>query len=835
MKRRPRYFFFCSLILTTFSFFPLLPGEETTQSEKNQIDKQTILKNLNKTISIDLDNVPAIKTSNKATEDTGTELRVTAGGLLACILAKDQNLNQQKSMGGKIKGQVLDSETKEPLLGVSVELTNIHKEAATDKNGFFTFQNIPVGNYTVVFSYPGFEKLSMTDVIVRPKRITTVHAELKLSPIMAPEVVVTARYFNQKEEQLTINASFSAEEVRQTPSLLCDVSRTLIGLPSVVNMNKHFNGLIVRGGSPFENGFFIDGIKIPNINHFPIQGSSEGMIGIMNVDFIENINFYAGGFPTVYGDSLSSVVDLTLREGNRNEFDFKLDLNLAGVGGIVEGSLGKGKGSWLFAARRSLIGFLVDITKVDDGTDYPEYNDFQGKLVYDLSPNHRISILNIFSADEWNRPRRYSKELYSGVKITQNTVGVSWRYLWGRKGYSNTSISHSFSRHNIDFNLAETDEPLFIKNAQDQEFRLRNINCFRINPSHKLIFGVEAKLLKSEFNDFYCENYYLVGSITPEMILKKDILTQKYAAFINYSWKLSDKLTLTPGVRLDHFAYNKNTHISPRFSFTYRISNKTSLQGATGIYYQYVPMVLLYQNDGFKNLKNPRAYHYILGVHHLFTENTRMTIEIFKKQYDHFPLDPTQPAFFIMDEPGYRFYFFNHEHIVDSGVAQSHGIEIMIQKKLAHKFYGLLGGAFYRSGYKDFYGVWRNRIYDNLYNATIEVGYDPNPKWEFSMRWLFAGGMPYTPFDVAASQKLGYGILDVNKINSQRLPDHNSLSIRFERCFQFSGSNLIFSFSVWNVFNKRTPNYYEWSSELNIQFSNKGFPRILVLGLEFEF
>jgi hypothetical protein len=846
MKKKLSSLFLCTLILVAIPSFSLFAGEGTSQNETNQQNKQKTPKSLlkiisvnlnnvplekalsviaekgefefnynrsripvNKNVSVKMDNVPVIEVLNKILEDTGTELAITGAGQFAIIPAKNQSTEQQKIRRGKIKGQVLDRETKEPLPGVHVEIVNTQQGTIADKLGNFMFNDIVVGNYSILFSLPGFDKLLITDVIVRSKRITTVQAELKLLPIKA-EVVVSAKYFAKNEDQPAITANFSTEEVRRAPTLLSDVSRRLMGLPSVINMNQQFNGLIVRGGSPSENGFFVDGIEIPNINHFPIQGSSAGLLSIMNIDLINNVDFYAGGFSAKYGNRLSSFTDLTLREGNRDELDFQLDLSLAGVGATAEGSLGGGKGSWLFSARRSFFSFLVDVTGLGDEDDtYPEYDDFQAKLVYDISPNHRISVLNLFGVDNWNIPGSEFDDESIDIRMRQNTAGISWRYLWGSHGYSDTSISHVICKYNLDF--IEEDVPTYIKNTQDQEFRLRNVNHFRINPSHKLDFGVEAKILKSEFDESYGEYFDVVGNLSPEGSIKQDIETQKYAAFISYSWKPFSALTVTSGIRADHFGYNKDTHISPRLSFTYNIGKRTSIHGASGIYYQNVPLVLICQKDEFKNLRNPRAYHYVFGIRHFLTEDTRLTVEIYNKQYDRFPLDTNQPSLFIMDEPAYMVFFVNHDNLVSSGKARSYGIELMIQKKFTNKFYGLLGGALYRSRYRDLNGVWRNRIYDNRYNATVEAGYIPNNKWEFSMSWIFAGGMPYTPYDAVASSAIDEPVFDVNAINSRRFPDHNSLSVRFDRRFNFSGSNLICFFSIWNVFNKRTPNETDWS------------------------
>ena len=753
-------------------------------------------------------------------------------------LLKTDSSDKASFQKGTLKGKVMFSETMEPLAGVSVALTSNQEGTVTDKDGIFVFPDIPTGNYTLTFTLPGFDKLAKTDIIVRPERITFVEAELKMSSIETENVVVTASYFSQDEKQSTSSTGYSAEEVRRTPSLLSDINRTIKGLPSVANINHQWNGLVVRGGNPLENGYFTDNIEIPNINHYPVQGSSEGFVSLLNVDFIENAIFQAGGFSALYGNYLSSVTDISLRDGNREELDMQLDFNFAGIGGTIEGPINKGKGSWMFSARGSFTGFVANL--IDSGSsDIPEYNDSLAKIVYELSPSHKLSFLRLYGADNWAWTRQDAladgDNWYGDVRISQSIEGINWRSTWGSKGYSDTSFSHLLLKNNWNFDLTASSEKFMLKNSKEEEFRLRNVNHFHINPNHKMEFGFEAKLLKSNFDDSFSGYADFFGNPTPQFDISNESNSYKYGTFFNHTWKPLKNLTFVSGLYVGHFTYSKNTYFSPRFSFSLQLNPKTSLNGSTGIYHQNLPMVLLAQKEEFKDLDIPRAVHYVLGIRHFFTDDTRLTFEIYHKEYSRFPLDPSQPTFFIMDEATYRYFFYNHEQLVSTGRGWSRGVEFMIQKKLTNKLYGLAGGSWFQSRYRDFEGVWRNRIYDSRYNITLEAGYKPNYKWGFSFRWMVGGGTPYTPYDLAASMNLGRGVLDVNNTNSQRLPGYNYLSLRIDRRFHFKRSALIMFASVWNVFNNKGVDGYTWLEASNSLGEGEGFPRIPIIGLEFEF
>ncbi|MFC1724160.1 TonB-dependent receptor domain-containing protein [candidate division KSB1 bacterium] len=783
-----------------------------------------------KKVSINLQNVYGLIALRKALENTGIDFVLSKNGQI--VLIKPDN----KQHKGKIKGRVINAATKEPLIGVNVVVENTNLGAATDTDGFYDIPNAPVGNYVITFRYVGFETVTKTDVIVRVKRITFIDVELRETVIEGEQIVKTAGYFVVAKEEPTSSSSFSSEEIRRAATLGGDISRIINGLPSLSNENE-MNQILARGGSPIENGFYVDNIEIPNINHFPVPGSTGGVVALLNLDFIKNIDVYTGGFSSKYGDRMSSVLDIAFRNGNTDETDIQFDMNFAGISGQIEGPIGNSRGSWMFSARHSFTDIIFAI--IDTEQDPIRFNDLQVKLVYDLSNKHRISLLDIFSTDKWDNSRRSAVSNYSnwyGVwKMKQNTAGVNWRYLWGDKGYSSTSLSHSFIKNDVTLNLTKNNELDSYNKSMINSYKLRNVNYLHLNPANKFEFGFEARLETGGYNNFFKESLNIMGQTTSDLYIDKSINVSKYGLFFTYMFNPVEKFAVSTGFRVDHFSFNKTTDFSPRISITYYINENTSLTGAAGIYRQNLPMYFLSQNTELKKLKNPVSQHFVLGFSHLLAKDTRLTIEMYNKNYKNTPIDPAQPLLFILDETLYNVFYINHETLIDAGEANSRGIEFLIQKKLSNKFYGLVSGTYFRAKYRALDGIWRNRTTDNRYLFSAEAGYKPNKNWEFSLRWTIAGGAPYTPFDAEASMQAQHGIYDNSKIMSKRLPDYNCLNVRFDRRFHFSGSNLIFYFSIWNLLDNENLDYSFWSENTNEPVYSHLLSRLPIFGLEFEF
>ncbi len=739
---------------------------------------------------------------------------------------------------GSLKGIIWDASTKTSVVGANVVLLNSTYGAVSDTNGRYAIIGLPVGGYSVRCSCIGYEPKIITDVIIKSDRTQFLDIELRLQAVAMGEVTVHGGYFSQIEDQPVSAVHLSFEEIRRAPGSAGDVSRILFGLPSIAKVNDQTNHLIVRGGSPIENGYYLDNIEITNINHFPSQGASSGPLSLINVDFINDVVFHAGGFSSLYGDRLSSVMELKFREGDRERLAGQLDLNFAGFGGVFEGPISQ-KGSWMFSARRSYLDLLVKT--IDVGTTItPRYSDYQGKIAYQLNPKNKISLLAVWG-DDHNNPdydTAVAKDMqyYGKQDIYERTTGLNWQNVWGKKGFSQFSLSYTSTRFCEDFNETNTQQPLLRNHSRESFVKMRQVNTLRFTAAHILEFGIESKHSSDIFDNRFYEGDDALGSATKEQVMQRKLQTQKWAAFFNYTIEPMQSITANVGLRYDYFNYNQNGHLSPRGSLTCRISNLTFINMSLGLYYQNLPMVLLAQSENHRTLQDPMSVHYIIGFSHLLSADTKLSIEAYEKRYQHFPVDPTQPQLFLLDEIVYRYAFFSgHESLRSRGLAQSRGIEVILQKKLAKRLYGLACLGVSKSRYRDDDGNWRDRIFDNRFQFSVEGGYKPNASWEFSGRWIYAGGAPYTPLDINKSAALHRDVLDQTRINKARYPDYHSLNIRFDRRFHFQRSNLIFYLSVWNVYNRKNLATYFWNDIENKQDAIYQWGILPVFGLEYEF
>ena len=757
--------------------------------------------------------------------------------LIFGILILSSVLLSQETQTGNLMGRVIDAETSYPLGNVTIIVQELEKGVYSNEKGQYSIMNLPVGNYSISFQIIGAQPQVKTDVIIRSNRTTFVNGELKRAAIQIEGIEVKTDYFAETEEQTTSVISFSNEEIRRAPGSAGDVSRIMMSLPSVAKVNDQSNNLIVRGGNPMENSFYIDNIEIPNINHFPNQGSSGGPIGILNVDFIQDVTFNTGGFSAIYGDKLSSIMEIDFRDGNPNEFDGQLDFSWIGFGGIFEGPINE-KSSAMLAVKRSYLQYLIEAIDIGTSTA-PEYGDVQGKFSYEFNPFQKLSFLAVF-ADDHNSPDQENAAEnamghYGNQDLYQGTYGLNWRAVWNESTFSNTSLSLTSSQYKEDFwetfKENTTGIPDIKNRTNEQELKLRNVNFKRLFEKLSLDFGFDAKYLQHDYDNFLAETTNALGDTISKLTMKDKVKAEKLGGFISLNFEPSTWFSATFGLRADYFSLNENLTVSPRFSCQYRLNEKTSLNGSMGIFQQNLPLLLLSQNEANKNLKDPYATHYIVGIEYLLTDDTRLVVEAYQKDYSNFPVDPNQSGIFVIDDN----FFNNYENLQDNGQALSRGVEVILQKKLAESIYGLASATYFRSRYRGYDGTWRDRSYDNRMIVSIEGGYKPNSGLEMSLRWIYAGGVPYTPLDVNQSIANHRAVYDETRINAERYPDYHSMNIRLDKRFFFSKTNLVIYFSVWNVYAQKNIAEYFWNDTDQTIDEVYQWGLLPVLGVEWEF
>lgn len=740
---------------------------------------------------------------------------------------------------GHVVGRVVSAATRLPLAGVAVRLAGTDHGSVTDSAGSFRMSRIPVGTYTLEASGFGYRGRAVTDVIVRSERITTVQVELSEAPLLLEGLIVRPSYFPTPAERPVGGLVLGAEEIRRAPGAGGDVSRILLAHPGLAKVNDQTNSLVVRGGSPFENGFLVDGVLVPNINHFPTQGASGGPIGILNVDLLRRVDFAAGGFPVVHGDRLSSMVEIDLREGNRTERDAQVDLNFAGFGGVAEGPLRGGGGSWLVSARRSYLDLLVNA--VDVGTSVaPRYGDVQGKVQVDAGRDHVVYGLAVVADSHSESDREDGLEhamLYYGRQDgRQRTLGAGWNALWSEGARSSTTLGFSSTRFNEENHETVSGAFLLRNRSTESLLQLRHRTDLRLSVGNTVRLGADIARISADYDSRYGRHVGPLGDTVPELLMVERLTGARAGAFLEYTAAWTPRLSTVAGLRADWFSVTDRAALSPRLAATWEVSTRTSVSGSVGLYRQTLPLVLVAQSPQNRELDDPRAMHYILGLHHLLADDTRLTLELYRKDYERMPLDPDEPALFPIDELFYGYGFFTaRPELRADGRARSEGGEALLQKKLSGSFHGVLSAAYFRTRYRDADGVWRNRVFDNRLLLSAEGGWKVNNSWAVSARWTFAGGPPYTPMDSAASLVQNRAVLDANRINGARYPAYHTLNVRADRRFHFTGSTLAVYVDVWNAYNRKNLAAWYWDYEARRPAPLHQWGMLPIFGLEYEF
>lgn len=297
---------------------------------------------------------------------------------------------------GTLTGLIRDVSTHQPLVGVNVIVNGTDLGAATDMNGYYRIKDVPVGSYNIHVSMIGYEPVKRANVHIVPKRNTTTNFDLHPQVLQGEGVEVTATFFEKTKDAITSSRSVDIEEIRSDPVGAYDIMAMMQALPSVVSGSDQTNEIIVRGGSPGENLFIMDFLEIPYPNHYPEQGKGGGPVTMVDTEFIERIDFYAGAFPSRYGEKLSSVMDVTLREGNREKHQIQTDMHMAGFGLTMEGPLTK-KSSYLYSLKRSFLDFVISSTGMQA---IPTYWSSQGKVTYHISQTQKMYLNFIGGLDE---------------------------------------------------------------------------------------------------------------------------------------------------------------------------------------------------------------------------------------------------------------------------------------------------------------------------------------------------------------------------------------------------------------------------------------------------
>ena len=724
-----------------------------------------------------------------------------------------------------VKGVVTNEVTGEFLPFVSVVVQGAATGTSTDFEGVFELSGLPPGVVNLSFSSVGYKTANRLEIELTPARpaFLTVALEPLTVAVEAAEVVaVTAK--GEEEAPVSLRR-IGTNEIKRNPGGGRDISKAIRSLPGVAAIPSFRNDIVIRGGAPNENRFYIDGIEIPNINHFQTQGASGGPVGMINVDLVEEVEFYSGAFPATRGNALSSVMEFGFKTARTDEWTSNAVVGTSDLGLTFEGPTGENS-SLILSARRSYLQFLFEVL----GLPFlPIYNDFQFKWVHQNSPNERLTVLGIGAYDDFqlnlaaaedtsaedyldqvaildalqvNRQWNYAL----GVKYDRFTENGRWTWVASRNMLSNRAYKHE----NNDESLPLTLDYL----SQEMENKLRLERRTYGEDGFKMTWGAQYEFAR--FNNRTVSQRYLFLQdtlITVDFNSAFDL--HKYGAFLQASKPFAEgRVTLSGGLRLDGNEVNAQManplrQLSPRVALRWRVAPKVSVNANVGRYFQLPSYLILGYAEGGQLVNQPDARYLrcdqaVLGIRYDWTEkNTTLGLEGFAKGYDGAPVSLTSGI--ALANLGADFGVVGNEAVRFDGVGRAYGMEFLAQRRLYKGVYGLLAYTYVRSEY-EFNGEFTPSAWDSRHIVSLTGGAKLKRDWEIGVRWLYSGGLPFTPYDLDVSLDQAYwdannvAQLDYAQLNSGRNDAFSQLDLRIDKKWFFETWSLDVFMDVQNLF-----------------------------------
>lgn len=694
---------------------------------------------------------------------------------------------------GIIKGRVTNKLNNEGLPFATVQIAGTTQGAQTDENGNYEIAGLQPKVYNLKCSFVGYKDLEVFEIQVVTSRPMVVDFEMEEAASNLKEVVVKASPFRKTAESPVSLRNIGVTEIARSPGSNRDISQVIRSLPGVTATPAFRNDLIIRGGSPSENRFFIDDIETPLINHFATQGASGGPAGILNVTFIKEVDFYSGAFPANRGNSLSSVFNFRQKDGRADRWGFTATMGASDAGLTAEGPLSK-KTTLLMSVRQSYLQFLFKAL----GLPFlPTYTDAQIKLKYKPNDRNEITFLGIgandqFRLDTSNRTNEYNAYLLDNLPVSpqySNTMGIVWKNF-DKKGYwtfvaSRNTLKNTAYKY---FQNIETNEKTLDYYSTETEHKLRIERNEKVG-NWKLNYG-----LGYEWVLYYNRTFQKFNN-TDAFNYETDIDIHKYFAFGQISRTLAeDRLVLSVGVRADGNSYNSKmanllNQFSPRVSLAYAISPQLSFNANAGIFYQLPAYTALgFQQNGVlvnkDRLKFIRANHLVAGFEYNTKMDSKITIEGYFKTYQNYP-------FMLRDSVnlanlGSDFGVIGNAPAISDKKGRTYGVEFLFQQRLYKGFYGIFAYTFGRSEFEDKKGNYVVSSWDSRHILSTTIGYQFGKNWEIGVRGRLQSGLPYTPEDpnsniVAVWNRFGRALPDYNNLNTLRTNNIGGVDVRIDK------------------------------------------------------
>ena len=748
---------------------------------------------------------------------------------LAVILSLNVAVAQEKVQNtGKLSGVLVNRKTQQNAAGLLVTLAPTGEKTISDSNGAFRFTSLLPGAYSIKITGLGIQDKLLSNVIVTSGNENILTIELEPAINLLNTVTVTGRRNTAKATTLESPLSIqrlTSEDIKANPGGNFDISKVIQSLPGVgggAAGGTFRNDIIIRGGAPSENVFYLDGIEVPIINHFSTQGSGGGPQGILNVSFIQDVKLSTSAFDARYDNALSSVFQFRQKNGNPNKLQGNFRLSGTEVAATLDGPLSK-RTTFLASVRRSYLELLF---KALDLPIRPNYWDYQFKTTTKIDDKTTFTVLGLAAIDDFKlaAPKEATPEKL--FAINSNPLINQWNYTVGlslkkliQDGYWNLSVSRNTLDNRAD-RYEDNEKPSELNRtyqirSNETENKLR-FDVTKNIQNTSLSYGLVAQYI--QFNNSFFQLFRLALKDSMGNTLQNAITFNtntglnflRYGVFAQVGTRLLDnRLAMSAGVRADANSYSSSSQnpldqLSPRISLSYALSNTWNFSASYGTYYRLPSYTqLAYNNNGYLNPgKYIQSNHYVAGFEFLPSSTTRFTFEGFYKGYNNYPVS-------VLDEislanKGIEFGAIGNEPIQQDGKGKAYGFEFFAQQKLTEKFFGVFSYTLYWSEFTGMDKQFKPASWDNRHLISATMGYKLPRNWEFGIKFRYQGAAPYTPYNLEQSRlnylSLGSGVFDFDKVNSLRLKAFHSGDLRLDKKWNYKKTTFDFYIDIQNFY-----------------------------------
>ena len=735
--------------------------------------------------------------------------------LLMLLLSVGTLLAQQ----GTVKGRVYSTKNNDPLEQATVRVLGSDLSARTDIKGSFVISGVNPGFIRLIVTMLGYETTTSAEVQVVGNQISFIDIALDEASTNLAEVVVRPRVRLKRAESPLSIQTLSLKQIEKSAGTNRDISKLVQRLPGVGATDLNRNDLIVRGGGPSENVFYLDGIEIPVINHFATQGASGGIVGMINPDFVREIDFYTGAFPASRGNTLSSVMEIKQRDGDADRMRVNASVGASDAGLTIEGPLGS-KSTFIASARQSYLQWLFKAMKLPV---LPTYNDFQVKYKYRINAYNELSIVGIGAIDNMRlntqlkttgtEAQRYILGYLPEYKLWNYTVGAVYKH-YGEGHIDNWILSRNMLR-NSSVKHQDNDIALLKLSEYESDETENKLRYERVYTTLPFKFSFGAGLRYASYTNRSERVAYQSGQVV-SLSYDAQIKQLAYSAFAQASDEYLDKrLKLSLGLNLVGNTLNSTMsnpfpQLSPRLSASFALSGDVDLNANLGRY----AMQPSYTSMGYRasdgTYVNKDRLRYIMSNQAVFGaeyhpgEYLRFSAEGFYKSYSAYPISEVEGV--SLASKGTEYGQVGAEAVLSTGLGRAYGVEVVARLLPCNEFSATATYTLFRSEFTDKSGVYRPSSWDAGQMINLLGSYRLGKSWYLSASWRYIGGAPYTPIDMELStNKTAWAVtnqayLDYTRFNTLRLPAKHQLDLRLDKEFYFKHWMLNLYVDVQNAY-----------------------------------